>query len=86
MYNKAFSQLTDAEKARKLDIAIRNLTDNLLTAEQIKTLVQGVTPSHQYSIEVHPVDREGCGALVVRNTLHIFVPEGLYRKETRNEQ
>lgn len=75
MINKAFSQLTDAEKARKFDIAIRNHTDNLLTAEQIKALVRDVSPNHQYIIAVHPVKCESCEALVIENVLHIYVPD-----------
>lgn len=80
MINKAFSQLTDSDRARKLDIAIRNHTDNLLSSEQVKALVQGISPNHQYIITVHPAKQDSCGALVVENVLHIYVPEHLYMK------
>lgn len=83
MINKAFSQLTDTERARKLDIAIRNHTDNLLTAEQIKALVRDISPDHQYIIAVHSVKCDSCEALVARNVLHIYVPEQLYLNEMR---
>lgn len=78
MINKAFSRLTDAERARKLNIAIRNHTDNTLSAEQIKALMQDISPDHQYIIAIHPYKRESCEALVSENVLHIFIPEHLY--------
>ena len=83
MHNRTFAQLTDEQKARKFNIAIRNHTDNLLTAEQISALVQGVSPTHQYSIAVHPVNRDVCRAQVTGSTLHIFIPKRLYRKEIK---
>jgi len=86
MYNKAFSQLTDAEKARKLGIAIRNHAGNNLTPTQIRTLLLGISPKKQYSIAVHSVRREVCQALIANNTIHIFVPEKQCRKENSYEQ
>jgi hypothetical protein len=79
--NNAFLQLTDEERSRKLDIAIRHQTDNLLNAEQISSIMQSISPGHQYHIVVHPVNRDGCETLVVENVLHIYVPEHLYEKK-----
>ena len=79
--NKAFLQLTDADRARKLDIAIRNHTDNLLGDEQIRVLMQSISPNHQYIIVVHPVKQDGCETLVTENELHIYVPEHLYERK-----
>ena len=86
MKNKAFLQLTDAERTRKLDIAIRSHTDNLLGAGQIRDIIGRICPDHQYIIVVHPVDRDGCETLVAENVLHIYVPENLYEMRETNGQ
>lgn len=81
MNNKAFAQLTDAERARKLDIAIRGHTDNLLNDRQINDLIRSISPDHQYVIVVHPVKQAGCETLVDDNVLHIYVPAHLYERK-----
>ena len=81
MINKAFTQLADEKKAQKFDVAIRNHTDNLLNANQIKTLVQDISLNRQYVISVHPVKQDSCEALVVKNVLHIYLPEHLYERK-----
>ena len=81
MINKAFSQLTTAERTKKFDIAIRSRTDNLLNAEEIKALAKGIYFNRQYIITVHPVNRECCEALVDENELHIYIPHHLIKTE-----
>jgi ectoine hydroxylase-related dioxygenase (phytanoyl-CoA dioxygenase family) len=75
MLNKAFSQLTETERFKKFDAIIRKNTDNLLSAENIEALLNGIRLHHQYIIIVHPVKRESCGALITDNVLHIYIPE-----------
>jgi len=75
MKNKAFSQLTDAERVQKFDIAIRNRTGNLLDAGQIMALAQGVSFERQYIIAVHEIKQGRCCVKVDENVLHIFLPE-----------
>jgi len=78
MLNKAYSQLTAAERLRKLDVVIRSRTDNLLNAEQIKALAKGIYFHQQIKIVVHPDNRESCDALVdEKNVLHIYIPKQL---------
>jgi len=80
--NKAFSQLTHADKERKLDIAVRSLTDNLIDGGQVKDLIGSISPDRQYNITVHQVKRDRFGALVDRkNVIHIFVPDHLYERK-----
>jgi len=81
MLNKAFSQLTETERFKKFDAIIRQNTENILNAEQIKALVKEIHSDHQYNIVVHPVKRESCEALLDEdNVLHIFVPENKIHK------
>jgi len=81
MLNKAFSQLTEAERFKKFDAAIRRNTENLLNAEQIKALAKEIIPERQYNIMVHPAKQERCEALVGDdNVLHIFIPENKIHK------
>jgi hypothetical protein len=81
MLNKAFSQLTETERFKKFDAIIRQSTENLLNAEQIKALAQKINPSCQYNIMVHPSDRMSCEALLDGdNVLHIFIPENKIKK------
>ena len=79
MINKAFSQLTAAERLKKLDIVIRSRTNNLLDAEQIKALAKGIYFNRQYTITVHPADRGSCEALVEKNELRIYIPHCLIK-------
>ena len=75
MVNKVFSQLTETERFKKFDAVIRKNTDNLLTAEHIKALLNGIRLHRQYIVVVHPVNRENCEALITDNVLHIYIPE-----------
>ena len=76
MLKKAFSQLTDTERFKKFDAVIRNNTENLLNAEQLNALLQGIHVNHhQYIIAVHRINRERCEALLDDNIIHIYIPE-----------
>ena len=74
MQNRLFSQLTDDEKVRKLDIAIRRKTGNLLDAEKVGSLNRNISLKHQYAIAVHRIKCGSCRAIVANNTLHIIIP------------
>ena len=82
MNNQAFAQLSDAERVRKLDIAIRNHTGNLLTAEQAIRLNRKISLKQQYFIKVRPISKDAYKVLVTDSTLLILIPESLYRKES----
>jgi hypothetical protein len=82
MLNKAFSQLTEAERIKKFDTVIRRNTENLLNAERIQALLKDIQPNRQCVIIVHPVNREGCEALLSDdNVLHIYIPENQIQNE-----
>ena len=84
MLNKAFSQLTEAERFKKFDAIIRKTTENLLTAEHIKVLAKGIHINQQYIIIVHLAERESCEALIDDdNILHIYIPENKIQNEKK---
>jgi len=83
MCNKTYSQLTDAQKTRKFDIAIRNRTGNLLSAEKVGLMNRNISLKRQYSITVHKVKDSVISVKVAKNILHIFIPESLYWKELK---
>jgi len=78
---EAFSQLSDAERLKKLDTAIRRHTNNLLDAEQIKALIQELDFNRQYIITVYPTKKGRCEALIKKNVLRIYIPEQQIQKE-----
>jgi hypothetical protein len=49
----------------------------------VQALLKEIHPSRrQYIIAVHPVEREGCEALLDNNVIHIYIPE----KQIKNER
>jgi len=81
MLKKAFSQLTETERIKKFDTAIRRHTDNILDAEQIKALIEGFNVTRQYIIAVYPTKRDFCEALIKKNVLRIYIPEQQIKKK-----
>lgn len=81
MTNKSFSQLTDTEKSKKFDCAVRNRTGNILNAERLCTLVAGISTNRQYIIIIHPTKQEICEALLDEDVLHIYIPKHLIINE-----
>jgi hypothetical protein len=81
MLNKAFSQLSDEERIKKFDTVIREQTENLLDAERIIALAQGLNVNRQYIVAVYPTKRECCDALIKKNVLRIYIPEQQLQKE-----
>ena len=86
MLNKAFSQLTEAERMKKFDAAIRRNTENLLNAELIQALAAEIYLNRQYVIEIYPCKQEHCEALLDNNVLRIFIPENKIQKEKKGNQ
>jgi len=81
MLNKAFTQLSDAERIKKFDTVIRRHTENILDAEQLQVLIQGFNVNRQYIITVYPTKKGCCEALTDGNVLRIYIPEKQIRKE-----
>ena len=75
MLNKAFSQLSDAERAKKLITVIRKQTGIYLDAEQIKALTQNLDINRQYIVTVYPSNDGSCEALIEDNVLRICIPK-----------
>lgn len=53
MINQSFSQLSREEKQAKLLATLRCLTDNTLTASELKAITNAVRLERQYFIRVH---------------------------------
>ena len=75
MLNKAFSQLSDAERVKKLITVIRKQTGIYLDAEQIKALTQNLDINRQYIITVYSANDGSCEALIEGNVLRIYIPK-----------
>ena len=75
MLNKTFSQLSNAERTRKLITVIRRQTKNLLDVGQINAFVQSLDINRQYIIAVYHVKNGSCKVFTEDNVLCIYIPE-----------